>query len=103
MTSLQEYDLEITPAQIFGGQGLFKIVVDSIEKQKSQTNTSTMNQHNEKQISCAQVTTNSWYENIKFYLMNGSVLGPRYDHFYDGYYTLFPHVHMCFSYFKGVF
>jgi hypothetical protein len=28
------------------------------------------------------------------------VLGLRYDHFYDGYYTLLPHVHMCFSYFK---
>jgi hypothetical protein len=30
-------------------------------------------------------------------------LGPRYDHFYDGYYTLLPHVHMCFSYFEGAF
>jgi hypothetical protein len=25
-----------------------------------------------KQISCAQVTINSWYENIKFYLTHGS-------------------------------
>ena len=31
------------------------------------------------------------------------LLGPRYDHFYDGYHTLLPHVHMCFSYFKGAF
>jgi hypothetical protein len=33
MTSLQEYDLEITPAQIFIGQGLCKLVVDSVEEQ----------------------------------------------------------------------
>jgi hypothetical protein len=29
VTSLQEYDLEITPAQIVRGQGLCKLVVDS--------------------------------------------------------------------------
>jgi hypothetical protein len=72
MMSLQEYDLEITPAQIVRGQGLCKLVVDSVEEQESQINTSTVNQHNEKQISCAQVTANSWYENIKFYLTHGS-------------------------------
>jgi hypothetical protein len=31
------------------------------------------------------------------------MLGPRYDHFYDGYYTLFLHVHMCFSLLKDLF
>jgi hypothetical protein len=30
MTSLQEYDLEITPAQIFRGQGLCKLVVELV-------------------------------------------------------------------------
>jgi hypothetical protein len=72
MTSLQEYDLEITPAQIVRGQGLCKLVVDSVEKLESQINTSTVNQHKEKQISCAQTTPNSWYENIRFYLLHGS-------------------------------
>jgi hypothetical protein len=71
MTLLQEYDLEITLAQIVRGQGLCKLVVDSVEEQESQINTSTVNQHNEKQINCAQATTNSWYENIKFCLMHG--------------------------------
>jgi hypothetical protein len=47
-------------------------VVDSVEEQQSQINTSTIIQHNKKQISCAQVTANSWYENIKFYLTDGS-------------------------------
>jgi hypothetical protein len=32
MISLKEYDLEIVPAQIFRGQGLCKLVVDSVEK-----------------------------------------------------------------------
>jgi hypothetical protein len=76
MTSLQEYDLEITPAQIVRGQGLCKLVVDSVEEQESQINTLTVNQHNEKQISCAQVAANSWYENVKFYLTHGYV--PHY-------------------------
>jgi hypothetical protein len=31
MTSLQEYDLEIVPTQIVRGQGLCKLVVDSVE------------------------------------------------------------------------
>jgi hypothetical protein len=47
-------------------------VVDSIEELESQIHTSTVNQHNEKQISCAQATPNSWYENIRFYLTHGS-------------------------------
>jgi hypothetical protein len=76
MTSLQEYNLEITPAQIFRGQGLCKLVVDSVEERESQINTLIVNQHNEKQINCAQVVANSWYENIKFYLTHGSA--PRY-------------------------
>jgi hypothetical protein len=47
-------------------------VVDSVEELESQINTSTANHHNEKQISCAQATPNSWYENIRFYLTHGS-------------------------------
>jgi hypothetical protein len=34
MTSLQEYDLKITPAQIVRGQGLCKLVVDSVEEHR---------------------------------------------------------------------
>jgi len=76
MISLQEYDLEITPAQNVRGQGLCKLVVDSVKEQEGQINTLTINQHNEKQVSCAQVVSNSWYDNIKFYLIHGSP--PRY-------------------------
>jgi hypothetical protein len=45
---------------------------DSVEELESQINTSTANQHNVKQISCAQATPNSWYEKIRFYLTHGS-------------------------------
>jgi hypothetical protein len=48
MTSLQEYDLEITLAQIVRGQCLCKLVANSFEEQENQINTSTVNQHNEK-------------------------------------------------------
>jgi hypothetical protein len=72
MTSLHEYELEITLAQIVRGQFLCKLVADSVEELESQINTSTINQHNEKQINCAQTTPNSWYENIRFYLTHGS-------------------------------
>jgi hypothetical protein len=72
MTSLQEYDLEIVPTRIVRGQGICKLVADSIEKLESQINTSTANQHDEKKICCAQNVTNSWYDNIRFYLLHGS-------------------------------
>jgi hypothetical protein len=31
------------------------------------------------------------------------LLGPRYDQFYESYYTLLPNVYMCFSSFEGGF
>jgi hypothetical protein len=80
MMSLQEYDLEITLSQIVRGQGLCKLLVDSVKGHESQINTLNVNQHNENQITCAQVAANSWYENIKFYLTYGSsphYLGPN--------------------------
>jgi len=46
-------------------------VVDSVEKSESQTNASTINQHDEKQINYVQTVSNSWYENIIFYLLHG--------------------------------
>jgi hypothetical protein len=76
MTSLQEYDLEINPALIVRGQGPCKLVADSVKEHESQINTLTINQHNGKQINCSQVVTNSWYDDVKFYLTHGS--SPHY-------------------------
>jgi hypothetical protein len=72
VTSLQEYDLEITPAQIVRGQGLCKLVVDSVEEQRSQTDVLIEDQHNQSQIYCVQNPTNPWYDDIKFYLTHSS-------------------------------
>jgi hypothetical protein len=46
MMLLQEYDLEITPTQVFRGQGLCKLVVDLVKEHESQISTLTVNQHN---------------------------------------------------------
>jgi hypothetical protein len=68
-TSLQEYDLKITLAQIVRGQGLCKLVVDSVQEQQSQTD---MLIEDQSPIYCVQNPTNYWYDNIKFYLIHGS-------------------------------
>jgi len=59
MTSLQECDLEITPMQIVRGQGLCKLVIDSVEEQQGQINFLTENQLSQNKIYCAQDPANS--------------------------------------------
>ena len=59
MTLLQEYDLNITSAQIFRGQGLYKLVVNSVEEQQGQINFLTENQLSQNKIYCAQDPANS--------------------------------------------
>jgi hypothetical protein len=72
VTSLQEYDIEITPAQIVRGQGLCKLVVDSAIGQQNETDILIQDQHDQNQICCAQNLTSPWYDDIKFYLIHGS-------------------------------
>jgi hypothetical protein len=76
VTSLQEYDIEITPAEIVRGQGLCKLVVNSAIGQQNETDMSLQDQHNQNQICCAQNLTSPWYDDIKFYLIHRSA--PRY-------------------------
>jgi hypothetical protein len=76
VTSLQEFDLEITPTQIVRGQGLCKLVADSVEEQKSQIDMLIEDRHNQSQICCVQNSTNPWYDDIKFYLIHSSA--PRH-------------------------
>jgi hypothetical protein len=54
VTSLQEYDLEITPAQIVRGQGLCKLVVDSETEQQEVSDTSDLEQRDQSMICCTQ-------------------------------------------------
>ena len=76
VTSLQEYELEITPAQIVRGQGLCKLVVDSETGQPEDSDTSNLGQRNQSLICCAQNLVSPWYDDIRFCLEHGSA--PRH-------------------------
>jgi hypothetical protein len=76
VTSLQEYDLEITPAQIVRGQGLCKLVVDSETGQQEDSDTSNLEQSDQSLICCAQNLVSPWYDDIRFCLEHGSA--PRH-------------------------
>jgi hypothetical protein len=52
MTFLQEDDLKIIPAQIVRGQGLCKLVVESVEVLYNEPTTPAKKFHNETQICC---------------------------------------------------
>jgi hypothetical protein len=69
---LQEYDIEITPAQIVRGQGLCKLVVDSAVGQQEENDMLNPGQLYQNQIYCAQNPVSPWYDNIKFCLEHGS-------------------------------
>jgi hypothetical protein len=73
---LQEYDLEITPAQIVRGQGLCKLVFDSEIGQQEDSDTSNPEQRNQSLIGCAQNLVNPWYDDIRFCLEHESA--PRH-------------------------
>jgi hypothetical protein len=72
VTSLQEYDLEITPAQIVRGQGLCKLVADSETKQQEDNDTSNLEQCNQNLICHKKNLVSPWYDNIRFCLQHGS-------------------------------
>jgi len=69
---LQEYDIEITPAQIVRGQGLCKLVADSAARQEEENDMSNPGEHYQNLICCAQNSVSPWYDDIKFYLEHGS-------------------------------
>jgi hypothetical protein len=72
VTSLQEYDIEITLAQIVRGQGLCKLVVDSAAGQQEENDVSNPGQHYQNLICCAQNPVSPWYDDIKLCLEHGS-------------------------------
>jgi hypothetical protein len=69
---LQEFDLEITPAQIVRGQGLCKLVVDSETEQQELNDMSHLEQHDQSMICCTQNLMSPWYDDIRHYLQHGS-------------------------------
>jgi hypothetical protein len=72
MTSLQEYDLDIKPSQIVGGQGLCKLMVDSVNPHDNEPVLPDETLFEETKIFCMQTVPNFWYNDIKFYLIHGT-------------------------------
>jgi len=69
---LQEFDLEITPAQIGRDQGLCKLVVDSEAKQREDSDMSILEQRDHSLICCTQNLVSPWYDDIRHCLQHGS-------------------------------
>jgi hypothetical protein len=55
------------------GQGLCKLVTDSVAGQQEENDMSNLGQHNQNAICCGQNSVSPWYDDIKFCLENGSV------------------------------
>jgi hypothetical protein len=58
------------------GQGLCKLVVDSETKQKEDSDTSDLEQHDQNLIGCTQNFVSPWYDDIRHFLQHGSA--PRH-------------------------
>ena len=73
LTTLQEYDLEINPAKLVKDQGLCKIVAEALDPQNEEDegwdNEVDMLQ---REVLCMPESTDSWYNDIKYYLTHGS-------------------------------
>ena len=75
LTTLQEYDLEIKPAKLVKGQGLCKLSAKAqdpqMEEEEGWDNEVDMLQS---EVLYMPTSTNSWYNDLKYYLTHGSSL-----------------------------
>ena len=73
LTTLQEYDLEIKPAKLVKGQGLCKLAAEAqdlqMEQEEGWDNEVDMLQS---EVLYIPASTNSWYNDLKYYLTHGS-------------------------------
>jgi hypothetical protein len=58
------------------GQGLCKLVTDSVAGQQEESDTSNLGQHDQNEIYCAQNSVSPWYDDKFFCLEHGSA--PRH-------------------------
>ena len=73
LTTLQQYNLEIKPSKLVKGQGLCKLVAEALDLQMEEEE----GWDNEVYLLQSEVlympaSTNSWYNDIKYYLTHGS-------------------------------
>ena len=73
LTYLQEYDLEINPAKLVKEQGLCKLMMKALDLQQEEEegweNEADML---ERELLYILTSTNSWYNDLKYYLTHGS-------------------------------
>ena len=68
MASLQEYDLEIKPAKLVKGQGLCKLATEALDPQNDEEGWKNEEKLFEREVLYISTSTNSWYNDLKYYL-----------------------------------
>ena len=71
MTTLQEYDLDIKPANIVRGQGLCQLTAQSNDLEYQHTDWEQEEATPTGFVNALETATSEWYDHIKFFLHNG--------------------------------
>ena len=71
MTTLQEYDLDIKPANIVRGQGLWQLTAQSNDLENQQTDWEHEEATPTSFVNALEPTASDWYDHINFFLHNG--------------------------------
>ena len=74
MTTLQEYDLEIKPANVLRGKGICNLAFEARYFQENSEGWENDASVNENEIYYILIHIDSWYYEIKDYLTHGSAL-----------------------------
>ena len=72
LASLQEDDLEIRPAKLAKGQGLCKLAAEALDLQEEEEGWEKEADMLEMELLYIPASTNSWYNDLKYYLTHGS-------------------------------
>ena len=69
---MQEYNLQIKPAKLVKGQGLCKLTAESLDPQEEEEGCENEAGMLEREVLYILTSTNSWYNDLKYYLTHGS-------------------------------
>ena len=74
LNSLQEYDLEIKPSKLVRGQGLCKLATKALDPKNDEEGWENEAEFFEREVLYVPTSTNSWYNELKYYLTHGKSL-----------------------------
>ena len=80
MTTLQESDLQINPANIIRGQGLYQLTAQSNDPGNQQTDWEQEEDTPTGFVNALETVASEWYDHIKLFLCNGfapEILDPK--------------------------